>query len=322
MAAVAGLTRPHQLWCRAAGLSASIVAAAVPLAVLIRVLATFPGGWSRNSFGVGVGIIVLVAGMLVTVPVAWAAARRRGIWRPRLTAMLLVAIQAAVIVMLSIAAPFRPGLLSVLLYWAPAMGMAVAVLRGTRVALSAAGGLVVAVVSMAVPVHLLQQAIVAREWLWGNGVPSRAYVQVISLPDSTQQSYQWDRQTSTLTAYFIYAPPGALQEGWVATETVSRGGNPCETGLVEPAEWVETPGVDPVSISTEVNPGQWVCSTDDGLTGYVLRLGGLTITLVTSGMNSSTGVESAFLAHHPASDAELWSLTDQYPQSLAECIFF
>jgi hypothetical protein len=96
-------------WWRAAGLSASVAVAAVPLAMLIRVLWTLPGGWSSDSFGIGAGIVLLACALLVTLPFAWGVARGCGLWRPWLTASLLVAVQAAVTVMVSIAARSVPG---------------------------------------------------------------------------------------------------------------------------------------------------------------------------------------------------------------------
>jgi hypothetical protein len=290
--------------------------AAVPLAVLIRVLWTLPRDWSSDSFWIGVGIVLLVVAMLVTLLFARGAARRCGFWRPWLTTSLLVAVQAAVTVMMSIAAPFRPGLLSVLLYWAPAMCLAAAVLRGTRAALYSAAGLMAALVAVAFPVHLLQQAVVAGQWQSETGVPSRAYVQVVSLPGTWQYPYQWDSRTHTLSAYFI--SPGGYQDAWAATETVTaKGGNPCATGLTEPTEWLDAPVTEPASC-IPVGPGQWErVDGMNGLTAFVLREGGLTITL--TAVNTTIPVlESAVLAHHPAGNAALWSRTSPHPQTVAE----
>lgn len=303
-------------WWRAAGLSASVAVAAVPLAMLIRVLWTLPGGWSSDSFGIGAGIVLLASALLVTLPFAWGVARGCGLWRPWLTASLLVAVQAAVTVMVSIAAPFRPGLLSVVLYWAPAMCVAVAVLRGTRAALCTAAGLMAALVAVAVPVHLLQQAVVAGQWQSETGVPSPAYVQVVSLPGLAQYPYQWDSQTHTLSAYFI--SPGGFQDAWAATETVTTGGgNPCATGLTEPTVWLYAPVTEPASC-IPVGLGQWERADGmNGLTAYVLRSGGLTITLTAANSNLQV-LESSVLAHHPASNADLWSRTSPYPRTVAE----
>jgi hypothetical protein len=257
---------------------------------------------------IGIAAIAL----LVTVPVAGAVASGHGIWRPWLTAVLLVAVQAAVTVILSVTAPFRPGLLSVLLYWAPALLLAAAVLRATRTALLTAGGLILAVVAVAVPVRLLQQAISAEEWLRVNGIPSRAYAQVITVPGSTQNQFQWDSQTGTLTADFVY--PGWTSDGWGGTETVTKAGNPCQVVLTAPV-WAGYAGSGPASCVT-VGPGQWEL-TSQGLTGYALRTGDLTILVTTDG---GPGLAGALLAHHQASDAELWSLTSPFPRSIVEWI--
>jgi len=310
------VTATRWSWWRAAGLSASVAVAAVPLAMLIRVLWTLPGGWSSDSFGIGAGIVLLACALLVTLPFAWGVARGCGLWRPWLTASLLVAVQAAVTVMVSIAAPFRPGLLSVLLNWAPAMCLAVAVLRGTRAALCTAGGLMAVLVGMAFPVHLLQQDIVVGRWQSETGVPSLAYVQVVNLPGLSQYPYQWDSRTHTLTAYFISL--GVLQDGWGATETVTTdGGNPCATGLTEPTVGIESPVTEPASC-IPVGMGEWErVDGMNGLTAYVLRSGGLTITLTAANTNLQV-LESSVLAHHPASNADLWSRTSPYPQTVAE----
>jgi hypothetical protein len=58
------------------------------------------------------------------------------------------------------------------------------------------------VTAVAVPVRIVQQAIMAQSWPWGNDAPPRAYAQVISLPGATQEPYQWDAGTGTLTAMF------------------------------------------------------------------------------------------------------------------------
>ncbi len=261
-------------------------------------------------------IPVLALALLVTVPVAGAVASDYGIWLPWPTAVLLVALQAGVTVILNFAAPFRPGLLSVLLYWAPAMLLATGVLRATRAALLTAGGLVVAVVAVAVPVRLLQQAVSAEEWVRVNGIPSRAYAQVINVPGSTQNQFQWDSRTGTLSADFVY--PGWLQQGWGGTETVTRASNPCQPGLDAPA-WTGYFESGPVSCIAD-GQGLWLLTRGQELTGYALRSGDLTITVTTDGTNASS-LPADLLAHHQATDAELWSLTSPYPRSVAEWIF-
>jgi hypothetical protein len=306
-----GVAVTRWLWRGAAGLSASVAVAAVPIAVVARL----PWSWPSDPMG-GLGAFVLIviaaAALLVTVPVACAVASECGIRRPWVTAVLLVAIQAAVIVILSLAAPFRPGLLSVLLYWAPAMVLAAAVLRATHAALLTAFGLMVAVVAVAVPVRLLQQAISAEEWLRVNGIPSRAYAQVITVPGSAQDQFQWDSQTGTLTADFVY--PGWTSPGWGGTEMVTKAGNPCRVVLTAPV-WAGYAGSGPASCAAS-GPGQWEL-TSQGLTGYALRTRDVTIVVTTGG---GPGLAGALLAHHQASNAELWSLTSPFPRSILEWI--
>lgn len=265
-----------------------------------------------GEFGGFLLIVIAAIALLVTVPVAGAVASGCGVRRPWLTAVLLVAVQAAVTVILSFAAPFRPGLLSVLLYWAPAMFLAAAVLRATRTVLLTAGALIPAVMAAAVPVRLLQLAISAEEWLRVNGIPSRAYAQVITVPGSTQNQFQWDSQTGPLTADFVY--PGWTSAGWGGTETVTKAGNPCRVVLTAPV-WADYAGSGPASCAA-ASPGQWEL-TSQGLTGYALRTGDLTIIVITDGC---PGLAQALLAHHRASDAELWSLTSPFPRSILEWI--
>jgi hypothetical protein len=303
-------------WRRAAGLSASVAVAAVPLALIIRLLWSWPNNDDpMGQFGATMAIAGLAAALLVTVPVAGMVASGCGIWRPLLTAVLLVAVQAAVTVILNFAAPFRPGLLSVLLYWAPAMLLATGVLRATRAALLTAGGLMVAVVAVAVPVRLLQQAISAEEWVRVNGIPSRAYAQVITVPGSTQDQFQWDSRTGTLSADFVY--PGWTQAGWGGTETVTRASNPCKPGLDAPA-WTGYSEGGPVSCVAD-GQGLWLLTSGQELTGYALRAGDLTITVTTGGTDDPS-LSADLLAHHQPTDAELWSLTSPYPRSVAEWI--
>lgn len=121
-------------------------------------------------------------------------------------------------------APFRFGLLSVAWYAAPA-AVAVTAVRRTRTipaardrrrtlgqALAIMAGLLV----LAVPFGHLQRAVAPTAWMAESGIPSRAYLQVITIPGMWQEPYA--REGDQVTAYFD-TPIGPL-DFWGTIEAV------------------------------------------------------------------------------------------------------
>ena len=95
-----------------------------------------------------------------------------------------------------------------------------------------------------------------------SGIPSRAYLQVITIPGMTQEPYA--REGHRVTAYFDEPldPSDFLSpDAWSAIETVGSGSqDPCAT-LYYPA------GEDEDALAArcaEAGPGLWMLTTSDG----------------------------------------------------------
>jgi hypothetical protein len=299
-------------WRRSGALGIAVAVAATPAAWFVVTIGG--GGNSKPGFGwlataALVTVLFCITGVVVAglTAVVRVAARNRGVRVPAVTSVLLVLVQAAVMVVLDRLAPFRPGLLSVLLYSGSAMLIADGVVvtgRRVRVACAVA---VAGVLALAVPVRLLQQAVGAWEWTHLGGVPSRAWLQVINLPGMSQQPYQWEAGTRTLTAYF----DDPADEGYVV-ETVIPGRN------VPPGKWSWAHlGSDTTSCTLQ-RAGLWQC-TDPGTVSaaYVLRSGPVTIILIGT---LQEGLPDAIRSAHPASNAELWSRSGLAPRTVVGCL--
>ena len=312
----AGLPAPGGMSGRPAGWPdvallglAGAVAAALPV--------TGAALWAGARTGDGTRIIAggfVAVGLLVAVPVL--AVGRRGARRawpgqPHAATAVVFAVSAAAMLALAWLLPFRPGVLSCLLYAVPALLVsAAALLRSRKAVVTAVAGLAVLFV-LTFPVRALQQRVAAREWARTTGVPSRTVAQVVHFPGTTQERYVWDG--TTLTAMFDFADgPG---DAWMAAETVRAGyGNPC--GPVLTADGDAAGSERPPCVQEA--PGLWYRGTEDEAVGYVLQRSGVTVTVtggLSSGANLSATAEAAAqraalrriaLAAHTATDAELW----------------
>jgi len=144
----------------------------------------------------------------------------------------MIVMQAVAMVLLDRLAPFRPGLLSFLLYSAPAMLLARAILARTRRVYTTCAVAGVGLFALAVPVRLAQQALGASEWTQQGGVPSRAWLPVINLPGLSQQPYQWDSRAQLVTGNFVDSSTCCYP---FAVETVIRAQSaPPHTTLIWP----------------------------------------------------------------------------------------
>jgi hypothetical protein len=245
--------------------------------------------------------------------VAQAVPRRQ---RWAITAPLTGAVAVSWVV-LDRLAPFRFGLLSVALYAAPA-AVAVVVIRRIRKismtrdrrrtlgkALAVLAGLLV----LAVPFGYLQRAVAPVTWMTESGIPSRAYLQVITVPGMTQESYV--QEGDQVTAYFD--EPLGPSDFWGAIERVSSGNaDPCAT-LYYP----DGDSQDALAAKcAEIRPALWMLTASNGSSvGFVRRADGVTITL-TGSAGDKAALRYAIMAAHRASDAELWPRIGAAPVNL------
>lgn len=124
-------------------------------------------------------------------------------------------------------APFRFGLLSLVLYPAPTTAL-IAGLRPRRTTplLTCAAVALALPVAAALPIGLLQRHIAADQWIHAQVVPDQALPQVVDTPSLRRQPYRFDPGSGQLT--MMFGIPGALTDTiWTAAETVTEGENPC-----------------------------------------------------------------------------------------------
>lgn len=244
-------------------------------------------------------------------PAARAAAPRR----PEAANAAAVGTLVVSWVVLERLAPIRPGMLSVLLFGAPAVLAYGGARARTWWRHAACAAATAGVLALAVPVQSLQQAVIGWEWTHAAGVPSRAWLQVIDVPGMPQESYQWDTRSRTLTAYFdIWIDP--LYQ-WADTETVTSARSTPPAALT----WAYGDGADQrPARCTRPAPDLWQCVPADhgdrDAVGFVRRSAGVMI-ILTGSADDRAALLRAIRAAHPASDAELRSRTALGPRSLA-----
>ncbi|MDH6133810.1 hypothetical protein P3T37_003208 [Kitasatospora sp. MAA4] len=238
--------------------------------------------------------------------------RRRWLLAPALIAVALAATGA-----LGHLLPFRPGLLSVLVFALPSFALAGAAVLRSRAALLTAAGLLLGVFALALPLRAAQQEIGVQDLLIGTGIPSRSLLQPITSPgvEVTGLSSQ-GRQ-----AVFVFSDQQDLDDGSggfssafekAAVETISPGySDPCNRPLLSAdGERLTT---SPLTPCFPEPGGLW----SDGASQYVLQRDGLTITL-SAAPNLSTlhgHVAPAILSTHPVTDPELRTLEGWFPYS-------
>ncbi|WP_034270129.1 hypothetical protein [Actinospica robiniae] len=239
-----------------------------------------------------------VSGIRATVGLS----RRLRLLNPVAAVAGMVLVDAAVMWALSDALPFRAGLLSCLYYCLPAVLLTSLAGPRSHGRLLVLGTVLVAGVSLALPVKALQTGVAAQQWLSGSGVSERAQAQVVVLPGLVQEPYTFEGDM--LIAQFDTVQNGL--RSWSAVETVRVGRtDPCGPILDADGDGDEA---DSLSCA-QVAPDLWFRGGQLGQsTGYVLERDGLTITVSESWVDVDTGaLRQAVLAAHPASDAELWT---------------
>ena len=247
-------------------------------------------------------------------PVAQAVLRRQS-W-----AIIGPLVGAVVVswVVLDWLAPFRFGLLSVALYAVPVAVAVFAVRRIRQIAmtddrrrtLGKALAILAGLLVPAVPFGYLQRAVAPVAWMAESGIPSRAYLQVITVPGMTQESYV--REGDQVTAYFDESI-GGPDDIWGAIERVGSGNtDPCATlhypdGDAQDALVAKCAGI---------GPGLWALTSKDGSSvGFVRRADGVTITL-TGSVRDKAALRRAIMVAHRVSDAELWPRIGAAPVNL------
>jgi hypothetical protein len=290
-----------------------LVAAAPAAAVLIWVISAFSGAGPANWLMTVIGLVFAAVAVVVpAVAISWRA-RHAGVRvpGPAATLTIVVAVQAAAMAGLDHLAPFRFGLLSVLLYGAPAVLLVVSVLARTRRPLAVCAILAAAVFVLAVPVRLLQQAVCAWEWTHAAGVPSRAWLQVIDIPGRHQQMYDWDARSQILGGY--WAAETGPGDSWAAVEAVTSD----HTAMFTAVAWAVDGYADPGNTRcTRLDTDLWQCEYT-GISpadiAFVRRTDGVMIVL--TGWDSAPVLLHSIRAAHPASDAELQARSGLVPRS-------
>jgi hypothetical protein len=205
-------------------------------------------------------------------------------------------------------APFRFGLLSLALY-AARRARTIPMARDRRRTLGQALAIMAALLVLAVPRGYFQRAVAPVVWMAEAGIPSRAYLQVITIPGMWQEPYV--REGDQVTGYFD-TPIGPL-DFWGAIEAVrGASANPCAT--------LYYPDGDGQSAYTarcaQAGPGLWVLTTSNGSSvGFARRADGVTITLA-GYAGDKAALRHAIMAAHRAGDAELWPRIGPAPVNL------
>lgn len=211
-------------------------------------------------------------------------------------------------------APFRFGLLSLVLYPAPTVAL-IAGLRPRRTTALLTGAALALVLPAATgsSIGLVQRHVAADQWVQAQAIPDRTMLQVIDLPSLRQQPYLFDPSTGQLT--MLFGIPGALTDTiWTAAETVTEGENPC--GPVTIAQGDATNQETPLGCEPLGN-GLWRLALPSDQTGYARIAGRMTVAV--TGV-SDTDAQSALLAAHQADDEDLWTRIDPGPVSLLDLL--
>lgn len=290
--------------------------------------------WTRGNFGIRAALIitaiaatyafqwVMESGLGLVPVLMYLGVLAAAVFLQPYRVALMVALILAVAV-LELVAPFHLGFLSVLMYGFP---FAVILIAGraayrrenpweaTRKGTSV---LVVALV-VAIPVGRFQRVVTDYVPILGDGIdydcyssgiPSRAYVQVISVPGSSSDSdgFHWEGCHHRAVAYFDVPHPlfnlADIWEGWGAVETVWKGNaNPCPH-----IQYPSDPDADTEHAGRceKIGPDLWkVIPYDDPWdVAFVRHENGMTIALA-GYVTAQTRLERALMGAHEVTDAE------------------
>ncbi|MER7773177.1 hypothetical protein [Kitasatospora sp. NPDC096140] len=272
-------------------------------------------------------IVHLVVTLVAVIPAYFVSVRAlqpsAARWR-RLLAPVLMALDLVATHGLALLLPFRPGLLSVLVFALPSFALAGAVVLRSRTALPAAVGTLLGVFVLAFPLRAMQQEAGVQDLLRGAGVPSRSLMQPVLLADVVVTGTSWDghRAVFVLSDQADLANTGGISDGFdkAAVATVSFGyGDPCGRPVLSAVG--ENLTTSPFTPCLPEAGGLW----SDGANRFVLQRDGFTITLATDGgeldtLSGGGAVRRAVLAAHPATESELRSLEGWFPSSWLGCL--
>ncbi|MFF2149464.1 hypothetical protein [Kitasatospora sp. NPDC058190] len=274
------------------------------------------------------GILHLVVTLAVVIPAYFVSVHALKPSAPRwcwLLAPAPMALDLAATHGLAFLLPFRPGLLSVLVFALPSFALACAVVLRSRTALLAAVGTLLGVFVLALPLRAMQREVGVQDLLLGTHIPSRSLMQPVLSADVQITGISWDGHRAVFVLSDqadIYAGSGGLGNGFdkAAVETVSPGySDPCGRPMLSADG--ENLTTSPFTPCLPQPGGLW----SDGVNRYVLQRDGLTITLAGAGGGLSTlsgggEVRHAILATHPATEPELRSLEGWFPSSWLGCL--
>ena len=297
-------------------LAAACAVGAAPGEVGLTVLEHARTGHTDISAAVGWGAL----GVGAAVAAMAAVLRRNRVslrpwWRAVLVTWITMALLAVTTVLLARLAPFRLGLLSVLLYAAlPLLGGAALHARRPTVmaALLAAAG--VMPVAAAHPIAVLQQHVAASQWMHAQGITSREIVQDIDLLDLVQEPYQYDRASGQLTAVF------QQDEGWllppiaIAAETVTPGDQPCASVLIASGDAQDQRTPQDCQPSDD---GLWQLDLGNSTAGFARETNGVTLSVV-GPQEMEPVLRRALLAAQPADDAQLFTRIEPGPFTITD----
>ncbi|MEU6970508.1 hypothetical protein AB0A71_22770 [Kitasatospora aureofaciens] len=238
----------------------------------------------------------------------------------RLLAPALMTLDLAATHGLALLLPFRPGLLSVLVFALPSFALAGAAVLRSRTALLAAVGTLLGVFVFAFPLRAMQREVGVQDLMRGAGIPSRSLMRPVLSADVLVTGISGDGHRAVFVftdSADIYAGSGGLGRGFdkAAVETVSPGySDPCGSPVLSADG--ENLTTSPFTPCLPEPGGLW----SDGANRYVLQRDGLTITLAAAGgelstLNGGGEVRQAVLATHPATEPELRPLEGWFPSS-------
>ncbi|MFH9353872.1 hypothetical protein [Kitasatospora sp. NPDC017646] len=267
-------------------------------------------------------ILHLVVTLAVVIPALFPSVHALRPSAPRwcrLLAPALMALGLAATHGLALLLPFRPGLLSALVFALPSFALAGAVVLRSRTALLAAVGTLLGVSVLAFPLRAMQREVGVQDLMRGAGIPSRSLLRPVLSADVQVTGISGDghRAVFVLSDQADLANTGGIGDGFdkAAVETVSPGySDPCGHSLLSADGENLTTG--PFSPCLPEPGGLW----SDGANRYVLQRDGLTITLAAAGgelstLNGGGEVRQAVLATHPATEPELRPLEGWFPSS-------
>ncbi|GAA1239732.1 hypothetical protein GCM10009665_33110 [Kitasatospora nipponensis] len=272
---------------------------------------------------------VTAAGVCVGL-VAWLAWGRRPRW-----GVLIGAVVAGVLVEVALwqVAPFRFGVLSVLLFAGATLAVTGAVAGRAPGRRAVAAVALVGLCVVAVPIGSVQREVGVEQWVAQKGVPSRAVARVVTVPGMVRLASVWDG-TRLVTPFGIGNGPGGIDVGPDVVETVTPGFvDPC--GPLLYGTGYRTIGATPPCV--QEGPGLWFRGSEGNAPGYVLQRDGVTITLTGGGngyvpdgesgwlnpdvpqaVGGRDGVRRVIEAARPATDGELQPSGVTWPGSLEE----